>query len=204
MSVDLFSEFKKTIPDCSIACYISYLQNNMPRFPTTHQERSIAFMQKSIFWKLIEAEFFNSVQKAKNRRILQQIIEETLIETLFFHDLISKTKFANRNFYYILKSECLSLIGQLNFCLNNLKNHFRNDFYQLDPHSQSLLEKGESQMNKYRKLVNSKKQIKEKPDFSSKTKHLQFFLDFNNDFCQICSITDTLNEEDFFIFCEVF
>ena len=203
MQGDFLLDFKKSSPDCNLLCFLSYMRKEYPTFLSSQTDRFSAFIQALLFWKYLEHEFFNPQKSNKSRIYFCKLIEQILTETMFFHDFILLTKFQDLEIFHRIKSDCLSIIGKLNTCLHTFKSPTLKTPYQITSQTNSVLSQTEKHIAKYIKLVNTKQPLKDLSQSNINEYQLEFFLKHNNDFCQICSITDTLSEEDFFIFCEV-
>lgn len=204
MSSDFFTEFQKANQDCSLLCFLAFMRKNIPHSLTTQQDRTICFVMKLLFWKFIEEEFFNRTRSYKKDFVLIKLIEEAITEILILHDTVSRTRFESKDSYLKIKTVCLTLAGKLNTHLYRIKNQINEtNEYLLPDESQLIFDRADSTTHKYIKIMNTKHVNKEIPNFDTIEYQRNFFTKHNSDYCQICSITDTLNESDYFIFCEV-
>lgn len=203
MSSDFIVEFKKANTECTFACFLSFMQKHMPLSPTTHQERMTNYSIKLLFWKFVEIEFFEKSKLNRSSKFLQRILEDCITEVWIFNDILLKTPFESKESYFRVKSAFLTLIGKLNSHILSIQNPEKSINYRVSIQTQNTLDLQDTIIAKYIKMGSTKIPIKDSTYFLSPEFQKNFFLKHNNDYCQICSITDTLNDNDFFIFCEV-
>ena len=203
MNSDYFYEFLKSNPDCRISCFIGYMRKNAPMVSTNHQERLSSLMMKLIFWKFLDSEFFNDTKIENMSHFVIKMIEEYLLECLLLLDQIGESVFEKENTFYEHKSHILSIIGKLNFYLIKIKNKQPEVQFDVSPQSAEIINQAEQTVSRFIKMINAQQPFKDVSNITNYENQLAFFKKHNADFCQICSITDTLNESDYFIFCEV-
>lgn len=203
MKPEFFTEFQKTNLDCTLTCFLTFMKKHSPHSPGTHQDRTHSFVTKGLFWWFVDDEFFDKLKMEKSQELLVRMLEGGLTELMLFDDALSKLRLQSRDTQHWLKSTCLTLMAKLNGYLKRLKHPTPLEQFSVGPECQAWLQDSENIQARYIKMVNTKQPYKDVPNFTTLEYQREYFLKFNNEFCQICSIADTLSDSDYFIFCEV-
>jgi len=203
MTPEFFDELRKDGGECTLPCFLSFLRKNAIHSPGNQQDRMQLFLTKALFWWFLDLECFDPGRHEASKQATILLLESGLTELLLFQKSLSSFPVSDTETRTWLRSVLLSLLGKLSGHLERLRRPSCERPYEMGKEIQSVLDGSLEASKQYIQLMNVKQPFREVPEFSSLDYQRSFFQKFNNVFCQICSITDTLSDADYFIFCEV-
>lgn len=203
MNPELADEFLREAADCSLACFLGFMRKNAIHSPGNQQDRAQLFLSKALFWRFLDLDCFGRSKRDLSRQATARLLEAGLHELFFLQEALPSLCNADPVAGQWLRSTTLTLLAQLHRFLLQMTPPRLDGPYDLGLEARGTLEGAEAASGRYIRLMNVKQPFREVPEFATADFQRSFFLKFNNDFCQICSIADTLSDADYFIFCEV-
>lgn len=204
MTPEFFDEFRRDSGDCTLPCFLSFLRKNAIHCPGNQQDRMQLFLTKALFWWFLDLECFDPPRHAASQQATVHLLENGLTELLLLQRSLASLPISDMETRSWLRSVLLSLFGKLSGFLQQLRRPRCERPFEMSREVRGVLDRSGEAGRRYIQLMNVKQPFREVPNFSSLDFQRSFFRRFNNDFCQICSIADTLSDADYFIFCEVF